>query len=235
MGDLDLVWVRSYSLNGREVLTLARESAPTKWLTAADVREILGDEPPVVACDDSGPDGAIIFPTDGRRHAASGQPLDVMLAEQLRTAIRRKALSCPAESFPEPGVPDVDADDFAEPAGGEGARVAAEEAAWEAQIRAAATRAPVPAAEDRTDILWGGWRPGDRFVISPDDDEGKRWAAIHLWITACPLPGRVIDRVRLHTGIGGGDLALLVQIEGRPERVVVRVGVLCATAKKVSA
>lgn len=238
MGDLDLVWVRSYSLNGREVLTLARESAPTRWLTAADVREILGDEPPVVACDDSGPDGALIFPTDGRRHAASGQPLDVMLAEQLRTAILRRAQAaaeaCPAESFPEPGAPaDVDADDFAEPAGGESARVAAEEAAWEAQIRSAATRAPV--TEDRTDILWGGWRPGDRFVISPDDDEGKRWAAIHLWITACPLPGRVIDRVRLHTGIGGGDLALLVQIEGRPERVVVRVGVLCATAKKMGA
>lgn len=231
MPDVDLVWVRSYSLNGRDVLTLARESAPTRWLTAADVREILGDEPPVIAYDDSGPGGALIFPTDGRRHAASGQPLDVMLAEQLRTAIRRKA-ACPAESFPEPGAPNVDAGDFAEPAGGESARVGAEEAAWEAQIRAA-TRAPVPATEDRADILWGGWRPGDRFVISPDDDEGKRWAAIHLWITACPMAGRVIDRVRLHTGIGGGDLALLVQIEGRPERVVVRVGVLCATARKV--
>lgn len=219
MDNVDLVWVRRYSLNGREVWTLARESAPTRWLTAADVREILGDEPPVIAYDDSGPDGAIIFPTEGRRHAASGQPLDVMLAEQLRTAILRRAQAGAA--------------DFAEPVGGESARVAAEEAAWEAQIRAAATRAPVP--EDRTDILWGGWRPGDRFVISPDDDEGKRWAAIHLWITACPMPGRVIDRVRLHTGIGGGDLALLVQIEGQPERVVVRVGVLCATARKVGA
>lgn len=236
MGDVDLVWVRSYSVGGRDVFTLARESSLERWLTAADVREILGDEPPVIAYDDNGPDGALIFPADTDRAPGSRHPLSSTLAEQLRTAIRRRALAgpCPAESFPEPGVPaDVDADDFAEPAGGESARVAAEEAAWEAQIRAAATRAPV--TEDRTDILWGGWRPGDRFVISPDDDEGKRWAAIHLWITACPLPGRVIDRVRLHTGIGGGDLALLVQIEGRPERVVVRVGVLCATAKKVGA
>lgn len=200
--------------------SLVREDCPDVALTAADALAILGGWIPVIAWDDSGPGGELVFPINSRTA--------VLLRDQLNDALEYfadlPAAACPAESFPEPA-------DFAEPAGGEGARVAAEEAAWEAQIRAAATRAPVP--EDRTDILWGGWRPGDRFVISPDDDEGKRWAAIHLWITACPMPGRVIDRVRLHTGIGGGDLALLVQIEGRPERVVVRVGVLCATAKKV--
>lgn len=211
-GEVNLVW----------------ESDHCAAMTAADALAILGDRVPVIAWDDSGPGGRLRFPLDSR-----GARLGAMLRDQLNAALQADAEPCPAESFPEPGAPDVDADDFAEPAGGESARVAAEEAAWEAQIRVAATRAPVP--EDRTDILWGGWRPGDRFVISPDDDEGKRWAAIHLWITACPMPGRVIDRVRLHTGIGGGDLALLVQIEGRPERVVVRVGVLCATARKVGA
>lgn len=230
MDDIDLVWVRSYSLNGREVLTLARESAPTKWLTAADVREILGDEPPVVAYDDSGPDGAIIFPTDGRRHAASGQPLDVMLAEQLRTAILRRAQAaaeaCPAESFPEPGAQaDVGTDDFAEPDGGEGPRVATEEAAWEAQIRAAAIQS--------ADLIYDHWRPGERFVVAPDGDHMLCHAGVRLWVYACNKPGRVIDRVRLHTGLGIGDPALLVQVEGLTERVVVGVGVLSACARKV--
>lgn len=228
---MERVLVRSIDLEAR--WSLVFEMAPTVPITATVARAILGDRVPVIAWDDSGPDGALVFPG-----TPDGYRLAKVLRDQLHEAIAEnvdarcaQAEACPAESFPEPGAPDVDADDFAEPVGGESARVAAEEAAWEAQIRAAATRAPVP--EDRTDILWGGWRPGDRFVISPDDDEGKRWAAIHLWITACPMAGRVIDRVRLHTGIGGGDLALLVQIEGRPERVVVRVGVLCATAKKV--
>ena len=221
---MERVLVRSIDLEAK--WSLVFEMAPTVPITATVARAILGDRVPVIAWDNSGADGALVFPgtPDGFRLAA-------LLRNQLNDALQAAAEACPAESFPEPGAPDVDAGDFAEPVGGESARVAAEEAAWEAQIRSAATRAPV--TEDRTDILWGGWRPGDLFVISPDDDEGKRWAAIHLWITACPMAGRVIDRVRLHTGIGGGDLALLVQIEGRPERVVVRVGVLCATAKKV--
>lgn len=225
MGDVDLVWVRGYSVNGREVLTLARESAPTKWLTAADVREILGDEPPVIAYDDSGPGGAIIFPD--RHDVVSGQ-IASMLSEQLRTAIRRRALArpCPAESFPEPGAPDV-ADDFAEPAGGEAARVAAEESAHEAALRAAAVRS--------SDLIYDHWRPGERFVVAPDGDPVLCHVGVRLWVYACNKSGRVIDRVRLHTGLGLGDPALLVQVEGLTERVVVGVGVLSACAKKVTA
>lgn len=228
MGDLDLVWVRSYSLNGREVLTLARESAPTKWLTAADVREILGDEPPVIACDDSGPGGALIFPTDGRRHAASGQPLDVMLAEQLRTAIRRKAMPCPAESFPEPT-------DFAEPVGGEAARVASEEAAWEAQIRAA-TCAPVASHADADHHRYGGWKSGDRFVINDPDDAARFAAALHLWPTwGGKASGHVITRCDMHHGGHDVSAGLLIDCEGLPRPVVVSPRVLSACARKVGA
>lgn len=239
MGDADLVWVRSYSLNGREVLTLARESAPTRWLTAADVQAILGDEPPVIAYDDSGPGGALIFPTDGRRHAASGQPLDVMLAEQLRTAILRRAQAeaCPAESFPEPGAPDVDADDFAEPVGGEGARVAAEEAAWEAQIRAAA--AAVPRTLDPVEVdhhRYGGWRPLDRFVVNDPDDVARNAAALHLWPTwGGKASGHVITRCDMHHGGHDVSAGLLIDCEGLPRPIVVSPRVLSACARKVGA
>ena len=241
MGDVDLVWVRSYSLNGREVLTLARESAPTRWLTAADVREILGDEPPVIAYNDSGPDGALIFPTDERRHAASGQPLDVMLAEQLRTAILRRAQAaaeaCPAESFPEPGAPDVDvdADDFAEPAGGEGARVAAEEAAWEAQIRAAATATPAAAPADRDRAAFNGWKSGDRFEVLNRDDAARAAAASYLWPAwwGGPSVGHVISRCDMHLAGHHTVPGLLVGGAGLHRPTVIAAATLSACARKV--
>lgn len=234
MPDVDLVWVRSYSLNGREVLTLARESAPTRWLTAADVQAILGDEPPVIAYDDSGPDGALIFPTDGRRHAASGQPLDVMLAEQLRTAILRRAQAeaCPAESFPEPG--DV-ADDFAEPVGGEGARVAAEEAAHDAALKAAA--AP-PAAEpvDNDRAAFHYWRSGDRFEVLNRDDVARAAAASYLWPVwwGGVSAGHVIARCDMHLAGHHTVPGLLIDCEGLSRPTVIAAATLSACARKVT-
>lgn len=220
MDNVDLVWVRRYSLNGREVWTLARESAPTRWLTAADVREILGDEPPVIAYDDSGPDGAIIFPTDGRRHAASGQPLDVMLAEQLRTAILRRAQAGAA--------------DFAEPVGGESARVAAEEAAWEAQIRAAATRAPVTSPDDADHHRYGGWQPLDRFTVNDADDAARFAAALHLWPTwGGKVSGVVITRCDVHHAGHDVSAGLLIDCDGMKRPIVVSPRVLSACARKV--
>lgn len=237
MGDVDLVWVRSYSVGGRDVMTLARESAPTRWLTAADVREILGDEPPVVAYNDSGPDGALIFPTDGRRHAASGQPLDVMLAEQLRTAILRRAqaAACHAESFPEPGAPDVDADDFAEPAGGESARVAAEEAAWEAQIRTAATTPPAADPADPCSASFNGWRSGDRFKVLDRDDVARAAAASYLWPAwwGGASAGHVVSRCDIHLAGHHTVPGLLVDCEGLNRPTAIAAVTLSACARKV--
>lgn len=230
MGDLDLVWMRYYSLNGRDVLTLVRESAPTRWLTAADVREILGDEPPVIAYYDGGPGGAIIFPVYGDSLATE---MADTLAEQLRTAIRRKA-ACPAESFPEPGAaPDVDAADFAEPVGGESARVAAEEAAWEAQIRAA-TRAPVTSPADADHHRYGGWKSGDRFVVNDIDDAARFAAALHLWPTwGGKASGHVITRCDMHHGGHDTSAGLLIDCDGLPRPIVVSPRVLSACARKV--
>jgi hypothetical protein len=232
MGDVDLVWVRSYSVNGRDAMTLARESALDKPLTAADVREILGDEPPVVAYDDSGPGGAIIFPADERRQ--SRHPLDLMLAEQLRTAIWRRALTsaCPAESFPEPG--DV-ADDFAEPVGGEGARVAAEEAAHDAALKAAA--AP-PAAEpvDNDRAAFHYWRSGDRFEVLNRDDVARAAAASYLWPVwwGGVSAGHVIARCDMHLAGHHTVPGLLIDCEGLSRPTVIAAATLSACARKVT-
>lgn len=228
MDDIDLVWVRCFQWKGRDVFTLARESAPTRWLTAADVREILGDEPPVIAYDDSGPDGAIVFPAGGRRHE-SGHPLDVMLAEQLRTAIRRKALSCPAESFPEPT-------DFAEPAGGEGARVAVEEAAWEAQVRAAATTPPAADPADPCSASFDGWKSGDRFEVLNRDDAARAAAASYLWPAwwGGPSTGHVISRCDMHLAGYHTVPGLLIGGAGLNRPTVIAAVTLSACARKVS-
>lgn len=199
---------------------LVREDRPGIAMTAADALAILGGWIPVIAWDDSGADGALVFPgtSDGFRLAA-------LLRNQINAALQAAAEACPAESFPEPGAPDVDAADFGEPVGGEGPRVAAEEAAWEAQIRAAAIQS--------ADLIYDHWRPGERFIVAPDGDHMLCHAGVRLWVYACNKSGRVIDRVRLHTGLGLGDPALLVQVEGLTERVVVGVGVLSACARKV--
>lgn len=234
MGDLDLVWMRYYSLNGRDVLTLARESASTRWLTAADVREILGDEPPVIAYYDDGPGGAIIFPAcgDGRAAEMAGT-----LAEQLRTAIRRKAMSCPAEAFPEPGAPDVGADDFAEPAGGESARVAAEEAAWEAQIRAAATTPTAADPADPCSTSFNGWKSGDRFEVLNRDDVARAAAGSYLWPVwwGGAATGHVISRCDLHLAGHHTVPGLLVDCEGLSRPTAIAAVTLSACARKVGA
>lgn len=215
---MERVLVRSIDLEAK--WSLVFEMAPTVPITATVARAILGDRVPVIAWDDSGPDGALVFPgtPDGFRLAA-------LLRNQINAALQAAAEACPAESFPEPGAPDVDAADFGEPVGGEGPRVAAEEAAWEAQIRAAAIQS--------ADLIYDHWRPGERFIVAPDGDHMLCHAGVRLWVYACNKSGRVIDRVRLHTGLGLGDPALLVQVEGLTERVVVGVGVLSACARKV--
>lgn len=205
-GEVNLVW----------------ESDHCAAMTAADALAILGDRVPVIGWDDSGPGGRLRFPLD-----SSGARLGAMLRDQLNAALQAHSEACPAESFPEPGVPNVDADDFAEPAGGEGARVAAEEAAHDAAIKAAAIRS--------ADLIYDHWRPGEHFVVAPDGDHMLCHVGVRLWVYACNKSGRVIDRVRLHTGLGLGDPALLVQVEGLTERVVVSVGVLSACARKVGA
>jgi hypothetical protein len=69
----------------------------------------------------------------GIDRAAAWDAAVVMLHNDVRAAIAafNQDAICPGEDFPEP-------------ADGEGARVAAEEAAWEAQIKAAPMPAPVP-------------------------------------------------------------------------------------------
>jgi hypothetical protein len=220
MGDVDLVWVRCFQWKGRDVFTLARESTPVCWLTAADVRDILGDEPPVIAYDDSGPGGALIFPI-GSRTA-------VMLRDQLNDALREAAtLPCPAESFPEPGV---DADDFAEPPGGESARVEREEAAHLDALRAAALLAPDAVAHHR----YAGWAPGDRFIVLDPDDVARHASALHLWPTwGGKAAGTVITRCDRHHDGHDVSAGLLIDCEGLPRPIVVSPRVLSACARKV--
>lgn len=224
--DLDLVWVRCFQWKGRDIFTLARESALERWLTAADVREILGDELPVVAYDDSGPGGAIIFPADTDRGPDSRHPLSSTLAEQLRTAIRRKAatLPCPAESFPEPA-------DFAEPPGGESARVEREEAAHLDALRAKALLAPDAVAHHR----YAGWAPGDRFIVLDPDDVARHAAALHLWPTWGGMAaGTVITRCDRHHDGHDTSAGLLIDCEGLPRPIVVSPRVLSVCARKVT-
>ena len=224
--DLDLVWVRCFQSKGRDIFTLARESALERWLTAADVREILGDEPPVVAYDDSGPGGALIFPADTDLGPGSRHPLSSTLAEQLRTAIRRKAagLPCPAEAFPEPA-------DFVELPGGESARVATEEAAHLDALRAKALLAPEAVAHHR----YAGWSPGDRFVVYDPDDVARHAAALHLWPTwGGEARGTVITRCDRHHDGHDTSAGLLIDCEGLPRPIVVSPRVLSACAKKVT-
>ena len=214
------------------VLDVAQQSP----LTAEDVcgpRGILGDRVPVIAWDDSGPDGALVFPgtPDGFRLAA-------LLRDQLNDVIQGAFKACPAESFPEPGARDVDVDaaDFAEPVGGEGARVAAEEAAWEAQIRAAVT---TPSALDPVEIdhhLYGGWRPLDRFVVNDPDDAARFFAASHLWPTwGGPVRGQVIARCDVHVSGHEVTAGLLIECEGLRRPTAVSARLLSACARRVTA
>ncbi len=232
MGDADLVWVRSYSREGRDMLALTRGTNTAHCLTAADVREILGDVPPVIAYDDSGPGGAIIFPWTS--HSIN---LVNTLRDQLNDIIRRKSVAppCPAEAFPEPAAPAAtDADDFAEPPEGEGARVAHEEAAWEAQLRAAAQPKPAPDS-DPDGPTFGRWRPGDRFVVNDRDDAARFFAASHLWPTWGGLVrGRVISRCDIHVSGHEVTAGLLIECEGLRRPTAVTARLLSACARRVA-
>lgn len=241
MGDVDLVHVRFFDFNGREVKGLVRDSAPDRWLTAADVRKILGDEPPCVAYDDSGPNGALIFSADTDYATGPLRTLSKMLAEQLRTAIRRAAaVACPAESFPEPGcaaeAADVDTDDFAEPVGGEAARIAAEEAAHLDALRAAKAAAALLSPDDIEHSRFAGWKSGDRFVVHDRDDVARWAAASHLWPTwGGQAAGAVIARCDVHHTGHDTSPGLLVDCEGLSRPIVVSPRMLSACARKVTA
>lgn len=149
----------------------------------------------------------------------------------------------PGEDFPEPGAPagyagyNPTVEGFAEPAGGEGARVAAEEAAWEAQIRASAiaTTSVDPADPERA--AFHGWRSGDRFVVLDRDDVARAAAASYLWPVwwSGASTGHVISRCDMHLAGHHTVPGLLVDCEGLTRPTVIAASVLSACARKVTA
>ena len=197
---------------------LVRGSDTARSLTAADALAILGDWVPVIAWDDSGPGGALMFPDSDM-----GCRLAKMLRDQLNDALQYYAEACPAESFPEPA-------DFAEPPGGESARVEREEAAHLDALRAKALLAPEAVAHHR----YAGWAPGDRFVVYDPDDVARHAAALHLWPTwGGKAAGSVITRCDRHHDGHDVSAGLLIECEGLPRPIVVSPRVLSACARKV--
>ena len=208
------------SLHSGEVNLVWSGTDYVQPLKAADVRAILGDRVPVIAYDDSAPDGRLRFPLTGE-----GARLGVMLRDQLNDALRSDD-DCPAESFPEPA-------DFAEPPGGESARVEHEEAAHLDALRAKALLAPDAVAHHR----YAGWAPGDRFIVLDPDDVARHAAALHLWPTwGCDSArGTVITRCDRHHDGHDVSAGLLIDCEGLPRPIVVSPRILSACAKKVTA
>jgi len=201
------------SLHSDEVNLVWSGSDYVKPLKAADVRAILGDRVPVIAYDDSAPDGRLRFPL-----SVEGARLGVMLRDQLNDALRSDD-GCPAESFPEPA-------DFAEPAGGESARVEREEAAHLDALRAKAA-----ATED---VIYYGWKSGDRFEIGPVDDVSRSWAAGHLWMTwGGATRGAVVCRCDVQVSGHNTTPGLLIECEGLRRATVVDPRVLSVCARKV--
>lgn len=232
---MERVLIRAVDL--QPTWSLVFEMAPTVPITATVARAILGNRVPVIAWDDSGTDGALVFPgtPDGYRLAkALRDQLHEAIAENV-TARRAQAAACPAETFPEPGAPDVDADDFAEPVGGEAHRVAAEEAAWEAQIRASATATPAAAPVDRDRAAFHGWKSGDRFVVLDRDDAARAAAASYLWPVwwGGPSTGHVISRCDMHLAGHHTVPGLLVDGAGLHRPTVIAAVTLSACARKV--
>jgi hypothetical protein len=223
MGDvnvIDEVLVRVVRL-GAELpfqWRLVRGSDAARSLTAADALAILGDRVPVIGWDDSGAGGALMFPDSDM-----GCRLAKMLRDQLNDALQTAELPCPAESFPEPA-------DFAEPPGGESARVEREEAAHLDALRAKALLAPDAVAHHR----YAGWAPGDRFIVNDPDDVARFAAALHLWPTwGGKASGTVITRCDRHHDGHDTSAGLLIDCEGLPRPIVVSPRVLSACAKKV--
>ena len=208
----EYVSIRSLSEGRWSLVRTSRSETP---LTAADALAILGDRTPVIAWDDSGPGGELIFPVNSRTA--------VLLRDQLNDALQSAELPCPAESFPEPA-------DFAEPPGGESARVLREETAHFDALRAAALLAPDAVAHHR----YAGWAPGDRFVVNDPDDVARFAAALHLWPTwGGKATGTVITRCDRHHDGHDTSAGLLIDCEGLPRPIVVSPRVLSACARKV--
>ena len=206
---------------------LVRNSDTARSMTAADALAILGDRVPVIGWDDSGAGGALMFPDSDM-----GCRLAKMLRDQLNDALQDATLPCPAEAFPEAGCVDVDADDFAEPPGGESARVLREETAHFDALRAKSLLAPDAVAHHR----YAGWAPGDRFVVNDPDDVARFAAALHLWPTwGGTAAGTVITRCDRHHDGHDTSAGLLIDCEGLPRPIVVSPRVLSACAKKVTA
>jgi hypothetical protein len=219
MGDvnvIDEVLVRVVRL-GAELpfqWRLVRGSDAARSLTAADALAILGDRVPVIGWDDSGAGGALMFPDSDM-----GCRLAKMLRDQLNDALQTAELPCPAESFPEPA-------DFAEPPGGESARVEREEAAHLDALRAKAA-----ATED---VIYYGWKSGDRFEIGPVDDVSRSWAAGHLWMTwGGATRGAVICRCDVQVSGHNTTPGLLIECEGLRRATVVDPRMLSVCARKV--
>lgn len=215
---MERVLIRALDL--QPTWSLVFEMAPTVPILASVARAILGDRVPVIAWDDSGPAGALVFPG-----TPEGWRLAQLLRYQLNDALREDA-ACPAESFPEPGAPDVDADDFAEPPGGESTRVEREEAAHLDALRAKAA-----ATED---VIYYGWKSGDRFEIGPVDDVSRSWAAGHLWMTwGGATRGAVVCRCDVQVSGHNTTPGLLIECEGLRRATVVDPRVLSVCARKV--
>ena len=214
---MERVLIRSIDL--APTWSLVFEMAPTVPILATVARAILGDRTPVIAWDDSGPAGALVFPG-----TPEGYRLAEALRDQLNDALQSAELPCPAESFPEPA-------DFAEPAGGESARVEREEAAHLAALRAKALLAPEAVAHHR----YAGWAPGDRFEVNDPDDVARHASALHLWPTwGGKASGTVITRCDRHHDGHDTSAGLLIDCEGLPRPIVVSPRVLSACAKKVT-
>ena len=125
----------------------------------------------------------------------------------------------------------MDADDFAEPPGGESARVEREEAAHLDALRAAALLAPDAVAHHR----YAGWAPGDRFIVLDPDDVARHASALHLWPTwGGKAAGTVITRCDRHHDGHDVSAGLLIDCEGLPRPIVVSPRVLSACARKVT-
>lgn len=134
-----------------------------------------------------------------------------------------------AQRSAEPTFP---GEDFPEPADGEGARVAREEAAWEAQIKAAPMPAPALTEWSARAPVGSVWRFGGEAMSSP---------AVAMGLTALVGHGRdVVGVVREHVAVADyGDTfihadAVLMSFSVGPG-IVMPINALIWGAKRVDA
>lgn len=129
-------------------------------------------------------------------------------------------------------APTFPGEDFPEPADGEGARVAREEAAWEHHIKAAPPATPEPNAWAARAPVGSAWRFADDSIHAPAGAMGL--AALNR------SPAGVIGVVREHVAIAAygecfvtADAVLLAFTSG--PGVVLPIGALLWAAKRVDA